>query len=368
MLKDHIKDIRERIKAGLFTNEAAVSQGVVCRILGALSWPIYDTQVVSPEYPVNGRRIDFALCHPPGKPLVFIEVKQVGQSDMGERQLFEYAFHKGVPMAILTDGREWHFFLPAEQGDYGERRVYKLDIIERDIEEIVRRLERYLKYESICSGNAVEAARADYKNVARNRLIKNTLPQAWSKLIEEQDELLLELLADRVESLCGYKPDIDLVAEFLQNNINLKEASISPYSPITPLTTEKHTGPNTKVKPPLTAHRNIGFSLLGRWYPARSAIKVLIGIFRELAERDPSFLERFANLPRHGTRRRYLARSARELFPHRPDMARDHSLDMGNGWWLGGNLGTAGIEKIIKMACDVARLQYGTDLTVNLVA
>jgi predicted type IV restriction endonuclease len=50
-------------------------------------------------------------------------VKQVGQSDRAERQLFEYAFHDGVPMAILTDGREWNFFLPGEQGDYGERRV-----------------------------------------------------------------------------------------------------------------------------------------------------------------------------------------------------------------------------------------------------
>jgi predicted type IV restriction endonuclease len=129
MLKLDIEEIREAIRVGRFTNEAAVSQGVVLRILHALSWPTYDTQIVSPEYSVEGRRVDFALCHPAGKPAVFIEVKGVGQSDAtGERQLFEYAFHKGVPMAILTDGQEWQFFLPAEQGDYGERRVYKLDI------------------------------------------------------------------------------------------------------------------------------------------------------------------------------------------------------------------------------------------------
>lgn len=83
MLKEHINDIRERIRAGLFTNEAAVSQGVVRRILDALSWPIYDTQVVFPEYPLERRRVDFALCHPPGKPLVFIEVKPVGQGGHG---------------------------------------------------------------------------------------------------------------------------------------------------------------------------------------------------------------------------------------------------------------------------------------------
>jgi predicted type IV restriction endonuclease len=119
-------------------------------------------------------------------------VKGVGQSDAaGERQLFEYAFHKAVPMAILTDGQDWQFFLPAEQGDYGERRVYKLDIVEREIDETVARLERYLNYPAICSGSAMEAARLDYRNVARQREIKATLPKAWGILVEEEDELLL---------------------------------------------------------------------------------------------------------------------------------------------------------------------------------
>ncbi|BAM00926.1 MULTISPECIES: type I restriction endonuclease [Caldilinea] len=122
-LEQHIEEIRAGIKAGRFTNEASVSQGIVLRLLHALSWPSYDTQVVCPEYSLEGRRVDYALCHPPGKPIAFIEVKQIGQSEGAERQLFEYAFHVGVPLAVLTDGQEWNFFLPGEQGDYGERRV-----------------------------------------------------------------------------------------------------------------------------------------------------------------------------------------------------------------------------------------------------
>jgi hypothetical protein len=47
-------------------------------------------------------------------------------------------------MAVLTDEQEWHFFLPTEQGDYGERRVYKLDLLERDSQEAEAGLERYL--------------------------------------------------------------------------------------------------------------------------------------------------------------------------------------------------------------------------------
>ncbi len=187
-MKEHFLAIQDGLRAGRFINEAAVSQGIVLRILHALSWPAYDTDIVSPEYSVEGRRVDYALCHPRGKPIVFIEVKQVGQSTGADRQLFEYAFHRGVPMAILTDGQEWHFFLPGEQGDYGERRVYKLDILERDPDESVARLRRYLDYRAVCSGEAIEAAKKDYRNIARERQIQAALPKAWTKLVGEADE------------------------------------------------------------------------------------------------------------------------------------------------------------------------------------
>ncbi len=189
-LEKHIEEIRAGIKGGRFGNEASVSQGIVLRLLHALSWPAYDTQIVCPEHSLEGRRVDFALCHPQSKPIAFVEVKQIGQSEGAERQLFEYAFHVGVPLAILTDGQEWNFFLPGEQGDYGERRVYKLDIVERDLTECVSRLNRYLKYEDIISGKAIAAAREDYRNVSRERQMKSTLPEAWIKLVAEEDDLL----------------------------------------------------------------------------------------------------------------------------------------------------------------------------------
>ena len=63
-LEQHIEEIRAGIKGGRFGNEASVSQGIVLRLLHALSWPAYNTQVVCPEYSLEGRRVDFALCHP----------------------------------------------------------------------------------------------------------------------------------------------------------------------------------------------------------------------------------------------------------------------------------------------------------------
>lgn len=215
-LNEHLDDIRNDLRRGAFANEASVSQGIVLRLLHALGWP-YNTQVVTPEYSVEGRRVDFALCNPPLKPLVFIEVKQVGQIKGAERQLFEYAFHTGVPIAILTDGREWHFFQPGGQGDYKERRVYKLDLIETDNKESLGRLNRYLNYELIRTSEAIRAIEEDYRAISKQRHIQTSLPEAWIKLVEEADELLIGVVAKKTESLCGYTPTAEQVLDFLKN-------------------------------------------------------------------------------------------------------------------------------------------------------
>jgi len=209
-----LKKVQEGLRQGSYTSEASVSQGILLPALNELGWPVFDTSIVVPEFSLEGRRVDFALCHPKNKPAVFVEVKNVGLSDGADRQLFEYAFHLGVPMAILTDGQEWSFYLSGEQGRYDERRVYKIDLLERSLEEIKSRLIRYLKYDSVTAGEALKAARSDYQNVERYRIIANNLPKAWNSLLNEQDSILLELLAEKVEDLCGYKPDLDVCSKF----------------------------------------------------------------------------------------------------------------------------------------------------------
>ncbi len=372
-LQQHIEDVRDGIRAGRYGNEAAVSQGIVLRLLQALEWPTYNTQVVCPEYSLAGRRVDFALCHPPNKAAAFIEVKQIGQSDGAERQLFEYAFHQGVPLAILTDGQEWNFFRPAEQGDYSERRVYKLDLLERDLLECSARLHRYLGYAQVTSGAAIAAAREDYRNASRTRQMLATLPEAWSKLVTDEDDLLLELVADKVESICGFKPDVDTVAKFLRENVGLHRqvpstgpsARSAPVQRVTP--TSVSTAGQTPATPasPITPG-STGFTLRGRWVACRNGREVLVAVFEALADKDPTFLERFAARPKHGRTRRYLARSAQELYPGRPELAREFFAKLKSGWFLGTNASHAAIRQIIEMACEVAALRYGVDVVVHI--
>ncbi len=166
-LKEHIDDIRNQLKQGEFSNEAAVSFGIVQRLFEALGWPKFKPQIIIPEYVMEGRRVDFALCHPPGQPLIFVEVKQAGNLEGAEEQLFGYAFGAGVPIAILTDGQIWRFFHATGEGKYKEGKVYELDLIESDREESAERLDRYLNYEGVQKGQAITAIKNDYQKVSK---------------------------------------------------------------------------------------------------------------------------------------------------------------------------------------------------------
>ena len=48
-LREHIDDIRNKLKEGQFTNEATVSDDIVRRLLhDPLGWPRYEPQIVYP--------------------------------------------------------------------------------------------------------------------------------------------------------------------------------------------------------------------------------------------------------------------------------------------------------------------------------
>ena len=224
------------------------------------------------------------------------------------------------------------------------------------------RLIRYLDYQAACTGKALEEARREYQGVAKDRQIALMLPIAWAKLTEEADDLLIELVADKVESLCGYKPDPDTVASFLANGAR---AGVTPQIKPTP----SHRLAAHKARPLSSGQKqlsSVGFSVRGHVYNAKNARDVMVQLFEELARKDSTFLERFAARPKHGKKRRFIARSQAELYPDRPDLGEAHSYRLSNGWWIGTNYSRENIERIIRMACEVAALTYGTDVVIKL--
>lgn len=263
-LKEHIDDISNQLKQGAFTNEAAVSHSIVSRLLQALKWPIFTPMVFIPEYAVGGQRVDFALCHPPGKPRVFIEVKQVGNLDGAEEQIFGYAFREGVPIAILTDGQKWRFFHPTGEGKFRERKVYELDLLESNSDESIDRLNRYLNYGAVQKGDAITAIKNDYQSVSKQREIEARLPEAWIKLLQDEDEFsefLIEAMAGKTESLCDARPTTEQVLTFLKSLKRDTESKIEVIPQIsnqyeaTPTTANVSRQPSRKSPKPSTRLR-----------------------------------------------------------------------------------------------------------------
>jgi hypothetical protein len=361
-LEATLTNITARLRQGRFPNEQAISQGIVLRVLQELGWDTWDTTVVWPEYQTGQGRADFALCHPPSKPAVFIEVKQPGKAEDAVRQALEYAFHTGVPFTVLTDGKTWSFYLPAEQGSYEDRRVYKLDLYERPAAEAAETLSRYLSRPRVGSGEALETARKEYRSLSRRSQARTAIPEAWRELVEKGDELLVDLVASAVESKAGVRPEDDDVAEFL--------AALGK-----PVTVE---GPRSDVFQPASpgaqrpvqraggeSSRSGRLILRGKAYPYNNAKEAMLIVLRQLAEADPSFLERCSHHPdAQGRKRRYIARTPQELYPDREDL-REMRETLPGGWLVATNLNNVLKKTIIRLAAEVAGLTFGKDVIVE---
>ena len=255
MLKEHIEDIRKRLQQKIFKSETAVRQGIVDPLLRSLGWTTDDTQIVFPEYPVGEGWVDYALCHPSSRPRVFIEAKQVGNIEGAEKQLFRYDSLIRVPIAVLTDGQKWRFFHPTGEGTWMERKICDLDFITGDSGESAECLNKYLNYESICSGKAVEAIREDYDTLVRQRKIASGLPEAWRTLVQEADKKLLEVVAEKTENLCGHRPDDEQIVAFLRKEELLIGQPNAPephknrlVQPDPPKTRKKQLAPLTRLR------------------------------------------------------------------------------------------------------------------------
>ncbi len=362
-LETTIADITTRLRQGTFPNEQAISQGIVLRLLQELGWDTWDTATVWPEYQTGEGRADFALCHPPSKPAIFIEVKQPGKAEIAVRQGLEYAFHTGVPFIVLTDGKTWSFYLPGEQGSYEDRRVYTLDLLERPAAEATKTLTRYLARGRVAAGAALETARQEYRSRNRNSQARAAIPDVWKELVGKGNEELVELLAGNVELKTGIRPDSDAVAEFL-SRLGKSAAIETPRSN----TAEQSRRATERLIPQSAASdtsRSGNLVLQGKTYPYTNAKDAMVIVLRELARSDASFLERCSQHPdAQGRKRHYIARTPEELYPDREDL-RDMRAVLPGGWLVSTNLNNVLKKTIVKLAAEVAGLKFGADVIVE---
>lgn len=354
--------IKGRLAGGAFGSEAAVSHGILIPILQRLGWDPAEPDQFVPEFTTGRGRVDFALCTGPRRPAVFVEVKGVGRSLEGDRQLFEYAFHEGVPLCVLTDGREWSFYLPSGQGSYEERRVYRLQLDDREPADSAETLRRYLEHDRVKSGAALEAATTDYRNASAKREAARSLPMAWDQLVTGPEELLIDLLSDQSEAICGYRPTSSDVVSFLRL---LAAGSQSIAPPVKTPLVAAHPPERFQREPPATTApgRSVSYVVLGENRKARDGNSALIDVLTCLARRDLALVPRLAAAVR-GNTRNHIAQSVQEIYPARPDLAR--GTEFTPGWLVGTNIANREKVRIIRAACEVYGLRFGRDVVFEL--
>ena len=367
-LESTLDDIVAKLNERDFPDEAAISNGIVLRVLGDLNWPVHEHRVVWPEYKTMNGRVDYALCDPPSKPVVFVEVKQQGMAEAhtAVKQALRYAFDEGVRFVVLTDGQTWSFFLPTERGSYEERRVFKLDLCALPSQESKDVLARYLEHGRVASGDALEVARNEHRDRSRRESALRMLPEAWANLVQRPDDTLVRLLADAVESQTKVRPVDTDVRGFLRSlkvsseGGNLKKPS-NPAKPIV------SAGKRKQSKPTPRAIKCIGTVIInGNRHHYKNRRKAVEIVLTELQNANGRFFSELTKHPKiRGRKRVLVAKSAEEMYPDSPHL-RQRVGRLPNGWLLcKDTLDSKVAMKIVDAAVEVsgAALAWDPSLT-----
>ncbi len=218
-----------------------------------------------------------------------------------------------MEIAVLTNGLVWWFYLPLLTGSWEQRKFFTIDIRQQEIQAAVQRFEDFLKRDAVASGEAAKRARAMHAGKEKVRLVAESIPKAWNHLCHEPDEKLLELFAEKVESFCGHKPDLQRLAEFLAKETRIENGvrPITPPPPARPPSGKTRQASNLRFGRIFTGTKPVAFTFLGTRTRVSTFKDVLIGLAQALHKKRETDFNRVLSL--RGTKRAYFARDLKGM-------------------------------------------------------
>ena len=315
-MKDQIASFIDSLKSNqkiASFDEASIKQAVVLRLLSFLGWDTFDVDEVTPEYSVKAQRVDYSLrLNNINK--AFIEVKNASEElEKHQEQLLNYSFQEGVKLSILTNGITWWFYLPLNEGSWEQRKFYSIDLLQQRSEDIVLRLIDFLSKDNTRTGDSIKNAETIYRSQQKKNIVRDTLPKAWDMILSEPDELLLELLSQTTEKICGYRAEIDLIENFLSKYRNKWLVSDIPISRvILPSGRKRIELPKVaQLSENYTGKSISSFSFVGETYEARYWIDMLLKLCGIFVSRHGKEFDKVLALA--GRKRPYFTYNANEL-------------------------------------------------------
>ena len=388
----------KRVNEQNYASEQAVSQGVVLPLLSILGWDVFDPSVVVPEYKFEDyNRVDFALLNRSKTPRVFIEVKGPGNLLKAENQLAGYLTKYLAPLAIYTDGREWRFFAPTVEGSFNDRHLRSIDL-NGNLEEAFEVFTNYLSRENVNRDDFKLKIESDYANLKIGEDARERIPEAWNNLVVSKDEMLIGLIQEEVGKLAGHQPKTRDVVSFLESTkVSTAMYVKSPQKRLKaavepPVTSTNYVSSNhivdesatgeldmlsrkvslQKISSDTTTTNNetsmgkFYYVLFGRQVHCKDAIDVIRQLLIDIDALDSKFLHRLDNLPKHGSKRRYVSSRPDNLFPKSFSSASKYveELEQKPGWYFGKDVSTSEVVERIKFLLQHTQIEEGINLQV----
>ncbi len=115
--------------------------------------------------------------------------------------------------------------------------------------------------------------------------------------------------------------------------------------------------------PPPNTEEQFSFTFRERKETFTAGSKLIGAVFSLFASMDPDFCRQYSE-KYHGRDRKYVAQTKEELYPGKP--GRQEAQPLPGGWWLGTHSGSEQKLQRIKEACQLAGLEFGRDLKVEM--
>lgn len=387
-IEQAIKQIELMRKGQADSDEPNVRYSLINPIIKALDWNISDQEQCLVEKnsdpKKNREKADYILCKGRDYPMVFIEAKKLGSKELdngeGEGQLVGYAKGQhGDYLLILTDGNTWKFYLTMRGGRDPEL-YYRVSLSENKerVDDYAEYFVEYLKRNKVHSGKAF--------NKAESRFVaKNNISKVWYAMLNGSNSDfpdLCDLLGQAVKNDCRIRPDQDDLNDFLERQAKLSQDLAKVRAKL-----EKTQGKNaeegqsttSKSKPvdkPKGKGSSSGYTKIirytlygkpGKPYCPGSGRRTFEAILKHLGERNPDFMQQFYEKLMEMRRRWVIAPNRNDLLDGEDDMG-DDVVDLENGWWFYQKRSTKKMISCIKIACEIAGIEYDSKDGLKLIS
>ncbi len=283
-------------------NEETAKFQIIAPVLQGLGWDPFSGTEVLFEHPVEtakgGGRVDIAL-RGDRHSVAHIEMKAPGKNlNQYVKQALGYAFDEGVHICALTTGLEWKLYLPREAGPHNQRLFTSLRLEHDPVDQLAEDLETFLGKENLLSGHSERRAKEVLKARRQAHHLNTKLPEIWSRMVQEPDGKLVELLIERAYEELNLRPAAEQVKAVLRGS---PVPTVAPPEPSAPAAgprprNQEPRAPQQKRRSPRRGAKITVYELWGERHEVKTWNAMLVGVAEALHQRHGRDFDRILTL------------------------------------------------------------------------